>query len=176
MSPLTAALANGLFFNIAWLACVLLRNGWSLVVAVLVMACYLAMEVDRRRAGIVLCVALLIGFAVDNAMLDEGILIPVGSTNLAPFWMTLLWPLFATTLNIAFKGLQQRLLLAAILGAVFAPLSYLAAVRLGAAEFGVQAELALICIGFVWMILFPIGLQFTRRLMRRSPILLKENL
>lgn len=166
MSPILRILINGTLFNLGWLACVVFRNWLSVCAAIAVIGIYLAMERSIPRALVLLSVAAMIGVAVDNAMLAEGIIVPVNAGQFAPFWMILLWPLLATTFNIAFASLQQRLILAAVLGGLAAPMSYLAAVKLGAAEFGVPTQFALLGIGFVWMILFPIGLQFTRQLMR----------
>ncbi len=165
-------LINGALFNLGWLACVVLRNHWSLLAVLAVIAIYLYMEEShlRARGAIVVAVAVLVGFAVDNAMLSEGLLIPVGTDagDLAPFWMTALWAILSTTFNIAFKPLQNKLVLAGVMGAISAPLTYLGAVRLGAAEFGVPAEFALAGLGVVWLLVFPAGLLFTRRLMSRA--------
>lgn len=167
-------LINGALFNLAWLACVVLRNHWSLLAVVAAIAMYLFMEEGhlRLRGAIVIAVAVLVGFAVDNAMLSEGLLIPVDTQagDFAPFWMTSLWAILSTTFNIAFKPLQNKLVLAGIMGAISAPLTYLAAVRLGAAEFGVPAEFALAGLAVVWLLVFPAGLLFTRRLMSRATL------
>lgn len=157
-------LLNGTLFNAGWLACVLLRNAWSMLALVLVLGIYLYMEPQRGRAVMLLAVATVLGFAVDNAMLSEGVIYPQGSGRFAPFWMTALWPLLATTFNIAFRSLQSRPILAAILGGISAPLSYLAAVNFGAAEFGVPTLHAMLGIAAVWAVVFPLGLQFTRQL------------
>ena len=132
----------------------------------LILAVYLGLEEQRKRGVILLITAFVFGFAVDNAMLNESVLIPEGSGQFAPLWMTALWPLLATTLNNAFKGLQTKLALASVLGGGAAPLSYFAAVRLDAAAFGVPAEFALLGIACVWMITFPVALLYTRQLMR----------
>ncbi|MFK7732885.1 MAG: DUF2878 domain-containing protein [Pseudomonadales bacterium] len=165
---------NGALFNLGWLACVVLRNYWSLLAVLAVIALYLVMEERhlRQRGAIVVAVAVLVGFAIDNAMLSEGLLIPVGAEQggFAPFWMTCLWAILATTFNIAFKPLQNKLVLAGVMGAISAPLTYLGAVRLGAAEFGVPAEFALAGLAVVWLLVFPAGLLFTRRLMSRATI------
>lgn len=163
-------LLNGTLFNAGWLACVLLRNFWSVLAVVVVIGVYLSMEPQRGRAIILLLVATVLGFAVDNAMLSEGVIYPVDHGRFAPFWMTALWPLLATTFNIAFQSLQLRPILAAVLGGISAPLSYLAAVRFGAAEFGVPTLHALIGIGVVWAVVFPLGLQFARQLFRSGEL------
>ena len=49
-----------------------------------------------------------------------------GSLPIAPFWMLALWIAFATTLNHSMRWLMHRPVVAAIGGAVFGPLAYLA--------------------------------------------------
>ena len=51
--------------------------------------------------------------------------------GLAPYWIVALWMLFATTLNVTFRWLQPRPALAAALGAVFGPVSYIAGAAVG---------------------------------------------
>lgn len=137
-----------------------------MLVVLLILVVYLSIEEQRKRGVILLMTAIVFGFAIDNAMLSESVLIPEGSGQFAPLWMTALWPLLATTLNVAFKGLQTKLVLASVLAGIAAPFSYFAAVRLDAAAFGVPAEFALLGIGCVWMIAFPVALLYTRQLMR----------
>ncbi|WP_338517672.1 DUF2878 family protein [Alteromonas gracilis] len=52
-----------------------------------------------------------------------------------------------------FKG---RTLLAALGGAVFAPLSYIAGARFGAVELGVSLMWSYIIIAIVWSVIFPL--------------------
>ncbi len=165
MPTMPLMLLNGALYSLGWFACVALRNWISALVFVAVLAAYFYVEKQRYRAIVLLAVATLIGFSVDNALYREGVLIPVDAGNVTPLWMTALWPLFATTFNIAFRPLQDSPVFAALLAAVVAPLTYLAAVQMGAAKFGVLTELALACIAFIWLLLFPIGLRFTRQLM-----------
>lgn len=55
-----------------------------------------------------------------------------GPAWLAPSWILTLWAAFATTLVPALGWLNQRLGLAAALGAVFGPIAYYSGQRLGA--------------------------------------------
>lgn len=158
---------GAVLFYVGWFACVMIRTPLALLLVAVILAVYVFSEEHKLRALTVLLVVLVFGFAIDNAMLAESVIIPQGSGLLAPAWMTALWPLFATTLNGVFKPLQTRLALAALLGGVLAPFSYLGAVKLGAAEFGVPAQYAMIGIGFVWAIVFPVALLFVHRLMAR---------
>jgi uncharacterized membrane protein YfcA len=71
--------------------------------------------------------------------------------------------LFATTLNIAFRWLRDRLVLASLLGAVFGPLSYFAGARLGAVVIN-DFPSALIALALAWALLLPGLLLLAKRL------------
>ena len=74
---------------------------------------------------------------------------------LAPYWIISMWMLFATTLNLSLKWLRGRPWLAAAVGAVAGPLTYLAGTRLGAIEF-VNQDAALAALGVGWAVMLPI--------------------
>ena len=69
-----------------------------------------------------------------------------------------MWMLFATTLNVTFRRLRNKPWLAALLGAIFGPLSYLAGSAAGAVEL-TQPLAAYAALGTAWAVAFP-GLLF----------------
>ncbi len=89
-----------------------------------------------------------------------------GQPALAPLWLACLWPVFATTLMHSFAVLQNRLLLAAVCGALGGALSYIAGVRLSAMEFA-SPLWGPVLLGALWAAVFPLLLQVAARL--RSP-------
>ena len=82
---------------------------------------------------------------------------------LAPFWLSCLWPVLATTMMHAFSGLQKHLLMAAVLGAVGGTLSYLAGTRLTDVAFGSPVA-GPVAIGLLWAALFPMLARVARSL------------
>ena len=83
-------------------------------------------------------VAVLIGLILDTTWVKLGWLEFAAGWALserAPLWILLLWAGLALTLNHSLAWLQSRLVLAAVLGGVSSPLSYLAAARLGAVDY-----------------------------------------
>jgi hypothetical protein len=162
-------IVNFVAFQIGWFACVLGgANGWSwtgTAVGAAIVAGHVV-TAPRPSAELKLAVlAVLIGALWDSSLAALGWISYASGTlfpGTAPNWILALWALFATTLNVSFRWLKGRWLLAAILGAVAGPLSYWAGVRLGALVFAepVQAVLAL-AIG--WAILMPALLALTRR-------------
>lgn len=71
-----------------------------------------------------------------------------------PLWLLGLWLAFASLLPYCLKGLHQKLAVAAIVGAVFGPLSYNAGSNWGAMH--IQSDIwGLSIIGLIWGISFP---------------------
>ena len=73
---------------------------------------------------------------------------------LAPYWIISMWMLFATTLNLSLKWLRDRTWLAAVVGALAGPLTYVAGARLGAIEL-TNLEAALAALGAGWALMLP---------------------
>ena len=85
------------------------------------------------------------------------------NASLAPYWIVTMWMLFATTLNSSMRWLKGRRLLAAVLGAVAGPLSYLAGQRLGGMEF-VEPRAALAFLAVGWAAVMPLVVTLAERL------------
>ncbi len=71
-----------------------------------------------------------------------------------PLWIFFLWALFAVNINL-FSWLKKRWVLAAVLGAIGGPMSYLSVVRLGGASLLKPLPLVVMIVGGIWAILFP---------------------
>jgi hypothetical protein len=75
---------------------------------------------------------------------------------LAPLWIVTMWVGFSATINHSLAWLRNRYLLAALMGAVFGPLSYLAGQNLGVMQFNYPLLPSLAVIGFVWGVSVPL--------------------
>ena len=73
---------------------------------------------------------------------------------ITPFWLLCLWGGFALTIKHSMAWMQDRLLLAAVAGAVFGPLSYYAGWQLGAMQW-LQPIAAMLFISLCWALLMP---------------------
>jgi hypothetical protein len=156
-------------FEGAWFACVLgAAHGqpWAgTLVAVAVVAGFVALG-DRPRvdAGLV-AVALAIGLVWDSAMAQSGWIAyaePGRLPALAPAWILALWALFAAVLRVPMRWLHARLSAAALLGAVGGPLSYAAAARMGAIAMP-EPTRALLALAVGWAVIAPLLLAIARR-------------
>jgi hypothetical protein len=76
---------------------------------------------------------------------------------------------FATLIGPAFGWLQGCLLMASALGAVAGPISYSAAMRLGALHINEPAWGGLLAIGLTWAVAMPLALRLSHRFEGRKP-------
>ena len=152
-----------------WFACVLSAAHGIPIVGVAVVAAALVWHLVRapRPSSELKLIAsvTLIGATWDTAMVVTGLLIypnePAGLSH-APYWIIALWALFAMQLNVAYGWLKQRLLLAAVFGAMAGPLSF----RAGAALHALRIDnfwqtMPVLAIG--WACLLPLAVLLSRR-------------
>jgi hypothetical protein len=167
--PLPALLMNALLFQVAWFGAVLgAARGlpWLGVIAVAaVVAWHLARARQPAREIGLVALALATGAVFETLLVQAGLLRFDGGALLAgtaPVWMIALWANFATTLNVSLRALRTRLLAAALLGAIGAPLAYFAGQKLGAVQFP-QPGPALAAIAAGWAVLTPVLFLAARR-------------
>lgn len=163
-------LINIVAFKIAWLSSVLgAANGLPLLgpaVAFLVVAIHMRGASAPSREFSLIVLTCIIGASWDSVMVSAGWLSYASGTFLtgvAPYWIFAMWIAFATTLNLAFRWLQSRLLMAALLGAISGPASYFAGAKIGAVVFN-DANVALIALAGAWAVLLPGLLVLAKRL------------
>jgi hypothetical protein len=162
--------ANLVAFEAAWFACVLgAAHGWpgaGVAVAAAVIGIHLTLSAQPARDALLVAIATTIGLAWDSLMIQLGWIdyaAPGPLPALAPAWILALWALLAITLRVPLRWLHTRLVLAALLGAVGGPLSYLAAERLGACRL-VHPSAALTALALAWAAVTPLLLVLARRL------------
>lgn len=160
---LSRNIANAVLFNISWFAIVLTQ---SPLLAPLIVVAHVLLHWRlfgkgkgelRLIAGVTLC-----GAVIDQLLFKSGVFNIAGQPALAPLWLTCLWPVFATTLMHSLAGLQDRIFLAAVCGALGGALSYTAGVRLSAVEFAAPFW-GPVLLGILWAAIFPVLLQIAAR-------------
>ncbi len=153
---------NLLLFQLGWFACVL-GGAYDQVligsmIALAVIGYHLFRAANAAKEIRLLMLALIIGLVFESMVTAQGLaLYSHGQVfdSIAPLWMILMWPLFATTLNLSMRWLKGLApLLIAVIGAVFAPLAYYAGNRLGAVEYD-DFILSMSIIAIAWSILLP---------------------
>lgn len=160
---------NAVVSQMAWFAAVLSAARGLPWLGVLAVAAAVAWHLAKarqpaREIGLV-ALALVTGAVFETLLVQAGLLRFEGGAMLAgtaPVWMVALWANFATTLNVSLRALRSRLLAAALLGAIGAPLAYFGGQKLGAVQF-LQPGSALVVIAAGWAVLTPVLFLAARR-------------
>ena len=168
-------LATFVVFESAWFACILgVSHGqpaWGTAAVAAAIAWHVAISARPATELALAGVLCAIGLVAESIMVALGhVAYPCGQPVawLAPYWLVALWAEFAIALNVTLRWLRRRPVLAALLGAVFGPLSFLGGVRLGAARF-IDQPAALASLAVMWALLMPLVMAASRRLDGVSP-------
>lgn len=165
-----APLTNLVLFQIGWFACVLSAAGqqpWvGVLIAAIIISAHLARAHAREAEVKLLLIAVMIGALFDSLLVWQGWLqYPSGMLlpHAAPYWIVVMWALFATIINVSLRWLRGRWLIAAAAGAVGGPLAYYGGSRLGALHFGDESA-ALVALAVGWAIFTPLLVAASTRL------------
>lgn len=159
---MTYQLINFIGFNAGWFACVLSAAGgvpWAGLVGVgALVLLHLWMMPHPRREIALLAIAGLVGAVIDSVQMVLGVFSFPGSGAvwLCPIWLIALWVNFATTFHVTGRWLRGRYVLAAALGALSGPLSYIAGAKMGAMKLHPDAAVATAGIAVAWALAMPL--------------------
>lgn len=133
---------NILGFQTAWWTCIAgVGHGFeipALLYGLLLAGLHLRFAHQPRQEAKLAVFALIVGIAADTLLQMASVIGFYGWAlgPLSPFWLWLLWALFAMTLNTSLAFLQNHTLWVSVAaGLVFGPLTYYAGAQLGAASF-----------------------------------------
>lgn len=157
----TTQVLNFVVFQAAWFAGVLGAAHqsplWGTAAIAAAIAWHLAVSARPGEEAKLAGIACLIGFVVEsgNAMLGH-VAYPSGQPDpqFAPYWMVALWGLLAIALNVTMRWMKGRYVLAAVLGAIAGPASFVSGVKLGGAQF-IDMPAALATMACSWAVLMP---------------------
>jgi hypothetical protein len=165
-----AKFANLLGFQLVWFSAV---GGagrgwwWAGPLALLVFAAlHFGLLPGRRADATLLLVCGALGFAVDSLWVQLGWVQFASALpwpGAAPVWILSMWMGLALTLNHSLAPLRRRPWLAALSGALAAPLAYLAAASAWQAA-RLDAGMLLPGLALAWAVLTPALLQLAARL------------
>ncbi len=147
---------NLLLFQLGWFAAIL---GGNLVAALFILPAlswhffYSPCKKDDLLA-VLICLAL--GICHDSLLLHLNLLVIPEYPLFPPMWLILLWALLGATLNHSLRWIYERPIIAAVSGAIAAPLSYLAGVNLSIAEWAGSLRQVIFIIAIIWLFLLPL--------------------
>jgi hypothetical protein len=161
---------NFLMYELGWLACVC-GAAWGAgtpgaAVAFLLVLAHIALATARGPELRLVLIAAVVGCVVDGLCLQLDVLRFTDAgwlPGLPPFWMTVLWMQFATTLRFSLSWLRHHLLLAGFLGLAGAPAAFWGGARLGAVELLSPVLRGLLLLGFLWSLAMPLLVWLSSR-------------
>ncbi|MCZ8528690.1 DUF2878 domain-containing protein [Alteromonas sp. PRIM-21] len=158
---------NFAWFQSIWWLVILFQNSAVLPVLGLLLI-WIVFSPKRIEDIKLMSVVFLLGTLVDALLTLSGLFIFNQTEVLVsfwpiPIWLSLLWAAFAGTVYHSLTAFNGRMIIAAIAGAVFAPLSYIAGAKFGAVELGASMVLSYIFIALVWSVIFPLCFYLSNR-------------
>ena len=156
-------------YQAIWFGSILAGNGFLFLACVLVLLHFLSCT-DRRREAIILISCTAVGFLCDGLWAIAGLYVfePTPAILPAPLWLAMIWLGFAATLRHGLSFAIAKPALGVALAAVGAPLSYLAAGRLGAVSFPLGSALSAVIISGTWIVLMSLFILLVHYVDRTS--------
>lgn len=153
---LVFTITNALLFQVGWFICILCGSFWAGIFTLAVLIFHFVISQRRVDDGIAVLIAVALGFIHDLLLLHTGQVLFVESVYFPPLWLVCIWVLLGITLNHSMVWIYTRPLWASLLGAIAAPLSYLAGVRLSSAEWSSPMLEVLPIIAVMWLVVLPL--------------------
>ncbi|MFR0687869.1 DUF2878 domain-containing protein [Enterobacterales bacterium AE_CKDN230030158-1A_HGKHYDSX7] len=151
-------LGNVLWLQLGWWGCVLGAERTWLLPLVLTGLCIHVACCPRPRAELrTIALVALSGWLLDTALGLVGVFRFPGI--LAPPWLLLLWPVFASSLNHSLAWAARPLWRGAILGALGGPPAYLAGARLANIELPLGELATALLLAATWALWLPLMLR-----------------
>ncbi|MDC8830912.1 DUF2878 domain-containing protein [Alteromonas gilva] len=144
-------------FQLLWWLLILGQNQYAWLALVL-LGVHVALSGSVQKEILILLAAGVIGTAVDSVLALSGVYIfsPSPKILLIPLWLSCLWLAFAATLRHSLSYLRHKYGLAALLGCIGGPASYLAGMKLGAVQFGPGVFVVMALLVGIWACLMPL--------------------
>ena len=144
---------NAIWFQLTWFSAVFGQNDLLPLTITLILLHFLITEnfISEIRHAFFIGGA---GISVDAVLSFCGVF-NFNNEVLLPWWMCALWIAFSTTITRSLSFLNYRPILAIILGALIVPLNYGVGERVGAVEFGLDAQYTFLTLSAIWAILLP---------------------
>lgn len=169
-------LLNFGLFQLGWFGCVVsgaAGQPWLGAILAAVIIGWHITHAEYPKAELkLIAIAIVIGAVWDSVLVWQGWLsYPSGMVlpYTAPYWIVIMWALFATTLNVSLRWLKGRWFYAIVFGAIGGPLAYLAGQRLGAVEF-IEYYHALLALLIGWALFTPLLMAASQRFDGFAPV------
>ncbi|MGX9462304.1 DUF2878 domain-containing protein [Shewanella sp. A14] len=149
---------NALSFQLVWWSGVLAGNQLVLQSIVLIIGHFLLSQNQIQDFNL-MCFCGVIGMSVDTFLTWIGVF----SFTDTPYWLALLWLLFALSLRYSLAFFQHvAVVWQALLGGIFGALSYIAGADFGAVVLPLGLWASGVILAVIWSVLFPVLLYISR--------------
>ena len=155
---------NLVSFNLAWFGLVYWGNNFIPFAFLLLITHVFFIAQSSRELQLILAIT-FIGIFVDSLLVHFNVFIFVNGGHI-PFWLMMLWACFATTISHSLRFLSGSKLLQLLVGAVFAPLSYIAGYKFQAVDFGQSMGSTYLLLSVIWTGLFVLFFYLKDKLMK----------
>ena len=162
-------LLNFFWYQTIWFAAVLGGPEFEMLITLL-LGLHLLQVKDRKAELMTLALCGGMGICVDSILTWQGLFVfdPAPAMLPIPYWLMGIWFGFAGILHHSLNYIVRRPIFAIAAGAIFAPLTYFAAARLGAVTFAFPPTTSAIVIGTVWATLMALFSMFCLWVERRN--------
>ena len=149
-------IVNMVVFQAAWFACILWGNAVAPVCLVIGLGIHYWLVSRTPAEWLMILVGATLGLSMDMSWQRLG-LVTFNDTVAGGFipWLGVIWLLFMSTLKHSLGWLSRSLPMAAVAGALAAPLSYWAGIRMGAAVAHIPLWQLLAVFATGWACLLP---------------------
>jgi Protein of unknown function (DUF2878) len=147
---------NLVIFQLGWFVAVLGGNQPAILFTVPALCWHFFYSHCKRDDLIAVLICLFFGIIHDTLLLNLNWLWIPNYLVFPPLWLISLWLLLGITLNHSLRWIYERPLVAAVLGCITAPMSYLAGVKLSDAEWTGSLPQILVFIAIFWFFLLPL--------------------
>ena len=163
-------LINAMLFNLVWIACVAgsaQKLLWPAITSCGLLALYQLHPKNRHPNDLILVwIGMVLGIVVDSIWVKLGYMDFTDKRpfeNFAPGWIIILWVGFALTVNHSLKWLIAHPLLPAITGAIAAPITYFAGIKIGAVVYTESVVIVSIGLAIAWGMALTIMVEVGKR-------------
>jgi len=147
-------ISNWILVQILWFACVIGGTRWALAVSTCYWISYFHYIGNLQKEWRSIMIIAGIGFGMDMLLSSIGI-IEFNHTEIVPLWLMMLWLGFATLFHHGLEWLISKPFIAAALGAVTGPTTYLIGIHLSKSSLNTSLPLFISLYALLWALYIP---------------------
>lgn len=164
---------NAVMFQALWFVAVQGSDVWALVATAFFFFIHAVFLIQDQKTWFAILLFGLVGWLVDSSIANLGIVHYHGSydglsVSIGPLWLLCLWFCFSSTVFLSLQWLSRYLWIAALLGLLIAPSSYLLGLKLSNSSITVSWFAYYLVEGIAWGLLLPAMLFISEKLKRRQ--------